>query len=70
MLTLPEAILPMLAPFARLFTNPTWRKAQLRMVGAILTTGQHTVAAVLRAMGRSDQDDYSRYHAVLNRGAG
>lgn len=67
MLTLPVAIVPILAPFATLFTNPTWRKAQLLLVGAILTTGQRTVAATLRVMGRSDQDDFSRYHEVLNR---
>ena len=67
MLTLPDAIVPILAPFATLFTNPTWRKAQLLMVGAILATGQRTVAAALRVMGRSDQRDYARYHEVLNR---
>ena len=43
MITLPDAIVPILAPFATLFTNPTWRKAQLLMVGAILATGQRTV---------------------------
>ena len=67
MLTLPVAIVPILAPFAALFTNPTWQKAQLLLVGAILATGQRTVAAALRVMGRSDQDDYARYHEVLNR---
>ncbi len=67
MLTLPAAIVPILVPFAMLFTNPTWRKAQLLLVGAILVTGQRTVAAALRVMGRSDQSDYARYHEVLNR---
>ncbi len=67
MLTLPEAIVPILAPFATLFTNPTWQKAQLLLVGAVLATGQRTVAAALRVMGRSDQRDYARYHEVLNR---
>lgn len=67
MLTPPAAIVSVLLPFATVFTNPTWQKAQLLLVGAILTTGQRTVAAALRAMGRSDQDDYSRYHEVLNR---
>ena len=67
MLTLPDVIVPVLAPFATLFTNPTWRKAQLLLVGAVLATGQRTVAAALRVMGRSDQDDYARYHEVLNR---
>ena len=67
MLTLPEAIAPLLVPFATLFSAPTWRKAQVLLVGAVLTPGQRTVAAVLRIMGRSDQLDYARYHEVLNR---
>ena len=67
MLTLPDAIVPILALFATLFSNPTWRKAQLLLVGAILAPGQRTVAAALRVMGRSDQRDYARYHEVLNR---
>ncbi len=65
--TLPNAIVPILSPFAILFTNPTWQKAQLLLVGTILATGQRTVAAALRVMGRSDQRDYARYHEVLNR---
>ncbi len=67
MLTLPAAIVSVLFPFATLLTNPTWRKAQLLLVGTILTTVRCPVAAALRVMGRSDQDDYSRYHEVLNR---
>ena len=67
MLTLPAAIVPLLSPFATLFTNPTWHKAQVLLMGAILAPGQRTVAAALRVMGRSDQGDYARYHAVLNR---
>ena len=67
MLTLPDAIVAVVVPFATLFTSPTWRKAQLLLVGAILTPGQRTVAAALRVMGRSDDDNYARYHEVLNR---
>ena len=67
MLILPNAIVSILIPFATLFTNPTWRKAQVLLVGAILTPGQRTVAAALRVMGRSDHRDYARYHEVLNR---
>ena len=67
MLTLPDAILPVLHPFATLFRNPTWLKAQILLVGAILAPGQRTVAAALRVMGRSDHRDYARYHEVLNR---
>ena len=36
MLTLPNAIVPVLSPFATLFRNPTWLKAQVLLVGAIL----------------------------------
>ena len=54
MFTLPAAIVAVLLPFATLFTNPTWQKAQLLLVGTILTPGQRTVAAALRVMGRSD----------------
>ena len=64
MLTLPDAIVALLVPFATLFTSPTWRKAQVLLVGAILTPGQRTVAAALRVMGLSDQRDYARYHEV------
>ena len=39
MLTLPDAIVALLFPFAMLFTSPTWRKAQLLLVGTILTPG-------------------------------
>ena len=67
MLTLPDAIVAVLLPFATLFTSPTWQKAQLLLVGAVLTPGQRTVTAALRVMGRSNHRDYARYHEVLNR---
>ena len=67
MLTLPDAILPVLHPFATLFRNPTWLKAQILLAGAILAPVQRTVAAALRVMDRSDHLDYARYHEVLNR---
>ena len=67
MLTLPDAILPVLHPFATLFRSPAWRKAQILLAGAILAPGQRTVAAALRVMGRSDDGDYARCHEVLNR---
>ena len=67
MLTLPDAILPVLHPFAMLFRSPTWLKAQILLAGAILAPGQRTVAAALRVMGRSDHLDYACYHEALNR---
>ena len=59
MLTLPNAIVPVLHPFATLFRNPTWLKAQILLVGAILAPGQRTVAAALRVMGLSDDRNLS-----------
>ena len=67
MLTLPDAIVSLLVPLRHAVTSPTWRKAQVLLIGAILTPGQRTVAAALRVMGRSDQRNYARYHEVLNR---
>ena len=67
MLTLPNAIVTVLHPFATLFRSPTWLKAQILLVGAILAPGQRTVASALRVMGLSDDRNYARYHQVLNR---
>lgn len=69
MLTLPDAIVTVLIPFAALFRHRTWCKAQVLLVGAILTPGQRTVAATLRVMGLSGDRNYARYHHVLNRAA-
>ena len=69
MLTLPDAIVAVLIPFAALFQNRTWRKAQVLLVGAVLSPGQRTVAAALRVMGLSGDGNYARYHHVLNRAA-
>ena len=66
MLTLPNAIVPVLHPFATLFRNPTWLKAQILLVGVILAPSQRTVASALPVMGLSDDRNYARYHQVLN----
>ena len=68
-LTLPDAIVTVLLPFAMLFQDRTWQKAQVLLVGTILTPGQRTVAVALRVMGLSDDRNYARYHHVLNRAA-
>jgi hypothetical protein len=54
-------------PFCPLFREPTWRKAQILLIGAILTTGARTVTACLRVMGLSQETDFAKYHQVLNR---
>ena len=69
MLTLPDAIVAVLVPFATLFQYRTWLKVQVLLAGTILTPGQRTVAAALRVMGLSRDRNYARYHHVLNRAA-
>ena len=67
MLKLPEHIITLMQPFCPLFREPTWRKAQILLIGAILTTGARTVTACLRVMGLSQETDFAKYHQVLNR---
>ncbi len=67
MLTLPEAIISILAPFAMLFQSRTWTKAQVLLVGAVLSPGKRTVTSALRVMGLSGDSSFACYHQVLNR---
>jgi hypothetical protein len=67
MLTLPDAIIPILNPFSTLFQVRTWLKAQILFIGAILSPGKRTVSSVLRAMGLSHDVTFAKYHQVLNR---
>jgi hypothetical protein len=61
------AIVSVLQPFACLFTQPTWRHAQVLLVGMPLAQGPRTVAAALRVMGLGAERRFERYHRVLNR---
>lgn len=67
MLTLPDAIISLLNPFAPMFQARTWSKAQVLLIGAILATRKRTVTSALRVMGLSDDTSFARYHHVLNR---
>jgi hypothetical protein len=67
MLILPEPIMTLLIPFKPLFRQPTWVKAQILVIGAILATGKRTVTAALRVMGLKDERHFANYHQVLNR---
>jgi len=69
MLTLPEPIMTLLLPFRPLFYQPTWKKAQVLFIGAILATGKRTVTSALRVMGLSDERHFASYHHVLSRAA-
>ena len=67
MSTLPGVIVPALEAFACLFSKRVFRRARLLLVGAILTPGARTVAAVLRTMGLSQERHFQNYHRVLSR---
>ena len=59
MSSLPDAIVPLLSPFASRFDARTWRKAQRLLVGAVLAPGRRTVCACLRALGRQVEPDFA-----------
>lgn len=65
--TLPKEIVRVLRVFEDVFSERIWDWVQVLVVGAILTPGQRTVAAVLRVMGLSTERQYQNYHRVLNR---
>ena len=63
----PVSIIRLLEPFGTIFQAKTWEKAQLLLVGAILSPGKRTVTSALRVMGLSRDGNFARYHHVLNR---
>ena len=67
MLTLPPAMLALLAPFAPLFRRRVWPYAVILVVGTLLAPGKRTVTAALRVMGLAHSRRFERYHRVLNR---
>jgi hypothetical protein len=56
----------LLAPFRRLFTRPTLRRLETMAAGVLLASGQRTVAAALRAVGKDGDAGFSGFHRVLN----
>jgi hypothetical protein len=68
MLNLPPTIINLMKPFAPCFRGgTTWQKAQVLLVGAILTPGKRVVSEALRVMGLSHSRQFAQYHQVLNR---
>jgi hypothetical protein len=64
---LPGEIIPVIAHFAPAFTQPTYQKVQVLVIGTILAKGRRTVTSALRAMGKEQEPGWSKYHQVLNR---
>ena len=67
MLTLPPAMLTLLAPFAPLFRRRVWPSVLVLVAGTLLAPGKRTVTAALRVMGLAQARRFERYHRVLNR---
>jgi len=65
--TLPAEYITILTTFASIFSKKIWLKAQVLLLGAILSPGQRTVAAALRIMGLSKEKHFENYHRVLSR---
>ena len=56
-----------MAPFAGMFTAPTWQRVLVLLIGAVLSPGCRTVAAALRVTGLDQDPHFTNYHRVLNR---
>ncbi len=64
---LPPEALPLLDAFTPAFTQPTFRRFRLLLVAAILTHGRHTIANLLRTLGRLAKGHRTDYQRVLSR---
>jgi len=67
MLTIPSAAQSLFMSFSVGFTRPTFERAVLLAVGAILATGRRTVTAILWTMRGLIAGHTSTYHRVLSR---
>src|SRR4051812_3136975 len=57
-----------LAPFAALFTQPSWLNALALATGALLCLNRRTVCSALRAVDGAADTGFSRFHRFLSRG--
>jgi hypothetical protein len=66
-MSLSQPMMSVLSEFESAFSQPTWRKMQVLIVGTLLARGRRTVTAALRQMGLHEASNFSLYHHVLNR---
>jgi hypothetical protein len=62
-----DCILSVLEVFRPEFSQPTWTKVVVLVLGTILARGRRTATAALRQMGLQDDPNFSKYPHVLNR---
>lgn len=65
--SLPFEIASVIIAFQPLFSKSVFEHVQVLLLGAILTPGRRTVAAVLRTMGLGADRCWANFHRVLNR---
>jgi hypothetical protein len=58
-MTLSQPAITVLQEFESAFSQPTWNKVQVLIVGTLLVWGRWTVAAALRQMGVSTAPNFS-----------
>lgn len=66
-MSLSQPIMSVLCEFESTFSQPTWSKIQVLLIGTLLARGRRTVTAALRQMGLREASNFSLYHHVLNR---
>jgi hypothetical protein len=66
---LPSRFAAVILCFAPLFSQRSWRHAEVLLIGAILAPGQRTVTSILRITGLAREPRFVNYHRVLNRAA-
>lgn len=64
---LPPEIITVMAHFAPAFSQATYQKVVVLLVGTLLARGRRTVTAALRAVGYQQHKQWAKYHHVLNR---
>ena len=64
MLTLPDAIIPILQPFSAIFQHRTWMKAQVLLIGAILVSKLSDYVR-LSVKGKCPPSELLDYHTTM-----
>jgi hypothetical protein len=67
MFTIPQAAEPLLSSFSCAFTRPSFQRAMVLLIGAILTLGRRTVTGVLWTVRSIAPGHFSSYHRLFSR---
>ena len=66
-MSLSQPIMSVVCEFESAFSQPTWSKVQVLILGTLLARGRRTVTAALRHRGLHEASQFGLYHHVLNR---